>query len=162
MDRTSTWLIRASLGWLLGGAIAGAVMMADSQIPGAWRVWLGPTHGHALFVGWFLQFTVGIATWLLPRTRTTQIPLGYRERPLWIAMAGLNAGLLLRVAAEPRQRAGHHDVWVDPALIASGLLQVMAIALIVRELWPRVATRTRRINAAATPQPSVHGDQQGA
>lgn len=158
MDRTSTWLIRVSLGWLLGGAIAGAIMMSDSYLPGAWRVWLGPTHGHALFVGWFVQFTLGIAVWLLPRQRTDRHPLGYREGELWTAMACLNAGLLLRVAAEPRQRAGHHDLWLDPALLTSGLIQVVAIALIVRGLWPRVATRARR-NNPSSPKPL---DQPGA
>src|SRR6188768_521620 len=112
MDRFSSWMVRVSLCWLLAGFVVGAMMMADAKLAGAWRVWMAPTHGHMLFVGWFLQFTLGIAFWLLPRARTANRPLGYRESLAFAAMAALDVGLLLRVAAEPAQRAGHHGAWV--------------------------------------------------
>ncbi len=137
--------------WLLAGAMAGAGMMADPYIPGAWRVWLAPTHGHMLFVGWFVQFAVGVAYWLLPRRRSPALPLGYRERPAFIAMAALNLGLLARVAAEPVERSGHAADWTSLTLVGSGALQALALAIVVGQLWPRVAPRPVRRAAEREP-----------
>ncbi len=142
-------MVRIALCWLLAGFVVGAMMMADARLPGAWRAWMGPTHGHMLFVGWFLQFTLGIAFWLLPRSRTPERPFGYRERLAFTAVALLDVGLLLRVAAEPAQRSGHQGAWIDGALIASGLLQLAAAGIFVVELWPRLAARQRRLPAPA-------------
>ena len=144
MDRLSSVMLRLSLGWLLAGVVLGGIMLTDDRIPGDWRVWFAPTHGHMLFVGWFVQFAVGVAYWLLPRKRSPARPLGYSE-PLAIgAVAALNLGLLLRVAAEPAQRAGWTGAWIFPALAASAILQVAAIATFVVQLWPRVGPRARR------------------
>src|SRR5215208_3773900 len=144
MDRLSAVMARASFIWLLAGAVAGATMMIDEALPGAWRAWLGPTHGHALFVGWFVQFAVGIAYWLLPRKRSPERPLGYDERLALLAVTMLNAGLLLRVAAEPAQRSGHDGGWITPVLGASGALQAAAFAIFVVQLWSRAAPRGAR------------------
>lgn len=154
MDRLTSWMLRISLSWLFAGASVGAVMMADSRIPGAWRVWMAPTHGHMLFVGWFLQFTLGIAFWLLPRTRTAERPLGYRERVAFTAVALLDTGLLLRVAAEPAQRSGHDGGLVEFTLIGSGLAQLVAIGLFVLELWPRLKARQARRPATGASDPA--------
>jgi hypothetical protein len=144
MDRLSAAMARASFLWLLAGAVAGATMMIDEALPGAWRAWLGPTHGHALFVGWFVQFAIGVAYWLLPRRRTPARPIGYRERLALTAVALLNAGLLLRVVAEPAQRSRHDGDWITVMLGCSGALQVAAFAVFVAQLWPRVAPRIVR------------------
>lgn len=144
MDRLSSLMARAAFVWLLAGAVAGSAMMVDGWLPGAWRVWLGPTHGHALFVGWFVQFALGIGYWLLPRKRSPNRPLGYDERAALAAVALLNLGLLLRVTGEPAQRAGHAGAWVTPVLAASALSQVTAFAIFVVQLWPRVAARLPR------------------
>ncbi len=134
-------MVRISLLWLLAGMTAGAAMMSDELIRGHWRVWMGPTHGHMLFVGWFLQFALGIAIWLLPRTRSSSRPLGYRERRVVIAVVGINLGLMLRAIAEPAQRSGHRGEWTDVALAISALFQVLSIGLLIVELWPRVKSR---------------------
>lgn len=137
-------MVRAALAWLGAGAVAGLAMMADRFLPGAWRAWLAPTHGHMLFVGWFLQFTLGIAFWLLPRTRSPQRPLGYSERWGVAAAALINAGLALRVVAEPLTRTGRDALWLDLTLVGSGLAQVLAVGIVARELWPRLAPRAPR------------------
>lgn len=149
-------MARASFIWLLMGAIAGAAMMMDEALPGAWRVWMGPTHGHMLFVGWFAQFAIGIAFWLLPRKRSPTRPLGYDERTALAAVALLNLGLLLRVAAEPAQRSGHDGAWITPLLGTSGVLQAGAFAIVVVQLWPRVAPRAIK---AAGSQPGSRPEQ---
>lgn len=108
---------------------------------------MAPTHGHMLFVGWFLQFALGITLWLLPRKRTTERALGYRERSVLLGFVGLNAGLLLRVLAEPLQRSGHDTTLVNLVLVASAILQISAVSLWAIELWPRLAPRAARQTA---------------
>jgi hypothetical protein len=144
MDRLSSWMMRAAFVWLLAGAVVGFAMMIDDALPGAWRAWMAPTHGHMLFVGWFVQFALGVAYWLLPRKRTPDRPLGYDERLALGAVVALNAGLLLRVAVEPIQRSGHHGDWITIALGGSGALQVAAFAIFVIQMWPRAAARAAK------------------
>ena len=128
-------------------------MMADVWIPGRWRVWMAPTHGHMLFVGWFVQFALGIGIWLLPRTRSDSKPLGYRELPTIIGIIALNVGLSLRVVIEPLDRSGHGGPFSDVGLVASALLQLSAVVIFVIEIWPRVAARAprKRVPAADAP-----------
>jgi hypothetical protein len=143
MDRLSIIMVRAALLWLLLGIAIGGLMLVDRAVPGDWRLWLSPSHGHILFVGWFLQFALGIAYWLLPRKRSPDLPLGYRED---IAIAGavaLNAGLVCRVLGEPFERTGHASDLTLALLIASSTLQVAAVALFVAQLWPRVYGRNK-------------------
>ncbi|MCC6791312.1 MAG: hypothetical protein IT336_06500 [Thermomicrobiales bacterium] len=153
MDRLTSTMARASFIWLLAGAVAGTAMMMDEALPGAWRAWIAPTHGHMLFVGWFVQFAMGIAYWLLPRKRAPARPLGYNERIALVAVVLLNLGLLLRVAAEPAQRSRHDGWWITPTLGASGILQAGAFAIFVIQLWPRVAPRAIRAAASSTMSP---------
>jgi hypothetical protein len=136
-------MLRASLCWLLGGAIIGSLMLTDRALPGSWLL-LAPSHAHMLFVGWFLQFAIGVAYWLLPRKRLPTRRLGYAERPAWAAVIALNLGLVSRVIAEPIERSGGGSGFTLLALAASALLQVAAIAIFVSQLWPRLTPRPLR------------------
>ena len=141
MDRLSAYMVRAALGWLMLGAVIGGLMLIDPVVPGEWVRWGRPTHAHILCVGWFLQFAVGIAYWLLPRRRTPAQPLGYRAAWAVVAVGALNLGLLFRVIAEPVARTGNEAGWIIPMLAAC---QVAAIIIFVCQLWPRVAPRASR------------------
>lgn len=149
MDPISVKMVRAALIWLTVGFLVGATMLADATVPGDWRFWFAPTHGHILFVGWFLQFAVGIAYWLLPRQRTDERPFGYNERAALLSFAILNTGLLLRVAAEPAPRIGYLTELSEPVLVVSALAHVAAIAIIVVQLWGRIIPRPPRRNRQA-------------
>jgi hypothetical protein len=138
VDPVSVRLVRTSLLWLLLGFALGALMLSDNLLPGEWRQWFAPTHGHILFVSWFLQFAVGVAYWLLPRKRSPTQPLGYLPSLARAAYLLLNAGLALRVVAEPLDHAGHGSAATDWLLAGSSLLQFAAIAIIVYQLWRRV------------------------
>lgn len=143
MDRLSIIMVRCSLAWLMLGILVGGVMLVDRAVPGNWIVWFAPSHGHVLFVGWFLQFALGIAYWLLPRKRSEELPLGYRER---LAIAGavcLNFGLACRVIAEPLERTGRASDLTLAVLMASSVLQVAAVAIFISQLWPRIYGRGR-------------------
>ena len=144
-------MVRAALCWLVAGGIVGGVMLLDGTLPGALAAWLAPSHAHMLFVGWFLQFVIGVAYWLLPRKRTTAQPLGYNERLGIAATLALNAGLLLRVAAEPIERMGQGTALTQVTLGLVALLQVSAILIFATQLWPRVGPRTPRKAEATAP-----------
>jgi hypothetical protein len=144
MDRLSSFMVRASFVWLLIGVVVGGLMLTDRSLPGEWRLWASPTHGHILFVGWFVQFALGIAFWLLPRRRSPERPLGYPEGIASGAVAALNLGLGLRVIGEPAERAGFAGGGTQAMLAASALLQIGAVAVFVALLWKRAASRTAR------------------
>lgn len=138
MDRFTILMVKASLVWMLSGFVIGGLMMVDRVTPGNWRLWMQPTHGHMLFVGWFVQFAIGIAYWLLPRKRRPDLPVGYRETPAFAGWAMLNAGLLLRVVGEPMERTGNAGDLSITILAASSALQVGAVMLFIAQLWPRI------------------------
>lgn len=144
MDPLCSRMVRASLCWLVAGAFAGGLMLLDGTLPGALAAWFAPSHAHMLFVGWFLQFALGVAYWLLPRKRTPELPLGYNERLGMLATVALNAGLLLRVAAEPIERMGLGSAATQVTLGLVALLQVTAILVFATQLWPRVGPRVPR------------------
>ena len=146
MDRFSTIAIRCALVWMLFGILAGAAMLTDRDMPGNWRLWMGPTHTHMLLVGWFFQFTLGVAYWLLPRKRSSTRPVGFNERLAFAALIFLNLGLALRAVIEPLQRAGHEGIWTRIGYAVSALAQVAAFAIVAVQLWPRVATKAMRAN----------------
>jgi hypothetical protein len=97
-----------------------------------------------LFVGWLVQFALGVAYWLLPRRRSPAAPLGYHEQWGFAAMSALNAGLLARVIAEPIEHAGHAATWTSLTLTVSGLVQLAAFIVFAVQLWPRVSPRPVR------------------
>ena len=150
MDRLSAIMLRASLLWLLAGVANGAAMLVDRALPGQWSAWLAPSHAHMLFVGWFLQFAIGVAYWLLPRRRSPRRPLGYAERPAFVAVAALNAGLVLRIIGEWAERVGQANEVTLGVLALAAVLQVAAAAIFVAQLWPRVAPRATVKHAATT------------
>lgn len=144
MDRLTSVMLRTALIWLIAGFCLGGAMLVDRKLPGQWRLWFTPGHGHMLFVGWFLQFAVGVAYWLLPRRKTEARPLGYNESLGFLAVALLNAGLATRVSAEAIERAGNASDITFSFLALSAIFQIAAAAIFVRQLWPRIVTRPSR------------------
>jgi len=149
-------MVKASLVWMLSGFLFGGLMMVDRVIPGNWRLWMQPTHGHMLFVGWFVQFAIGIAYWLLPRKRRPDLPVGYDERPAFIAWAFLNAGLLLRVVGEPMERTGNAGTLSITILAISSVLQVLAVGIFIAQLWPRIYGKGK-LGTPVTKKPEKQG-----
>ncbi|HSE28110.1 MAG TPA: hypothetical protein VLA95_07750 [Gemmatimonadales bacterium] len=131
------WLLRAGMAWLLAG-LAGGVLVAGHDalgLPTAVGA-AGPAVFHLLTVGWLTQLIFGVAHWMFPRAGADR-PRG-REALMWAALLLVNAGLLLRLAAEPLAALGHAT---GPALAASGLLQFAAAACFTANTWPRVRGR---------------------
>ncbi len=98
----------------------------------------GPLFIHLLTVGWLTNLIFGVAHWMFPIASREQ-PRG-RERLAWVAYALLNAGLLLRAAAEPTQALAA-DVGVAFVLAFSALLQAAGGVAFAFHIWPRVRGR---------------------
>lgn len=148
-------MVKAALAWLVAGIIVGGLLLVDRGIPGDWRMWMMPTHGHMLFVGWFVQFVIGIAYWLLPRKRSPELPVGYLERPAFVAMGLLNIGLMLRVIAEPMERTGNASDLSLGLLFGSAIFQVVAVIVFVMQLWPRIYGKGKLGKPAASSRKSA-------
>lgn len=88
---------------------------------------------HLLTVGWLLQLISGVAFWMFPR-HPTKPPRG-NERIGWAGMVLLNSGLVLRLVGEAWRLGMGGPAW---PLVLAALLQLVAVALLVWLLWPRI------------------------
>ena len=132
MPTLSRWFIRTALAALVAG-LGLAVLTASEPTGGL----LSPTVLHLLVVGWLSQMVFGVAYWLFP-TRSGAAPRG-RDWLAVVCYVTLNAGLLLRVAAEPTASA---SAVRTTALIGSAVLQLAAALAFVVNTWPRVRVRS--------------------
>lgn len=139
--------IKTALVYLLFALAAGCLLLAGpaAGVPAAWRLLLQPVYVHLFVVGWVTQLIFGVAWWLFP-PRSREAPRG-DERLAWVAYAGLNAGLLLRVVAEPLHAAEPGAVSAR-LLVLSALLQAAAGWLFAAHLWPRVKGRAGEVRSA--------------
>lgn len=125
-------------------ACAGMLLSTLWLINGIWLLHpligaIQPTAIHLIVIGWLTQLIVGVALWMFPVWSKAQ-PRG----PEWLSWACyglLNAGLLLRVIAEPlsAQRAASPVGWI---LIGSAVLQVAALWLFAALMWRRVRPKS--------------------
>jgi len=125
----SVRLERAAFVWLITGFAAGALLLAAKGLGWGipWSHWL-PLHTEALLVGWMLQFTMGVAYWMLPKHASG--PERGPDGAIGAAFVLLNTGVLLALAGQI-----HHQ----GALAAVGrLLELLAAAAFGSNAWPRV------------------------
>src|SRR5690606_4328602 len=99
---------------------------------------LSPVYFHLLMVGWVTQLIFGVVFWMFPKY-SPQRPRG-SERLGWAAYWLLNAGLLLRVVAEPGQALAPNPV-LGSGLALSAVLQWAAGMAFVANTWNRVKER---------------------
>jgi hypothetical protein len=135
MPFLSRLFIKTSLGYL-GLALLVGVVLAAGPLAGAGRLAAFYfAYVHLFVVGWLTQLIFGVAFWLFPRF-SRERPYG-SERVPWLTYLLLNAGLLLRVGAEPvvLLRPGSA---AGVVLAVSALLQWLAGLLFAGYLWRRV------------------------
>ena len=105
------------------------------------RVWQGlfwPVWIHLLTVGWLTQLIFGVAFWLFPR-HSRMRPYGPQQLA-WTAYPLLNAGILLRLFAEPAIAWTASPLWRGLAGL-SAAFQWVAGTLMAVYLWTRVKQR---------------------
>lgn len=136
MPRLTRWFLKSSLLYLAAALLLGVVVTAG--VPPAAAAALRPVQLHLLSVGWVTQMIFGVAYWMFPR-HSRERP--YRSEGLgWAVYVLLNAGLLARAVAEPLHGARGDDA-LGVLLIASALLQSLAVAGFIWNTWGRVRER---------------------
>lgn len=140
MPVESRRFVKAGLLWLLIGFLIGAALLAAKALGAATPPSLGIVHVHALFVGWLVNMVFGFALWMLPlnRVRYPQTQGRYSRGAVNWCFILLNAGLALRLIAEPVFDDRGRSLLLSAALLLSAVAQVAAVALFVVTVWTRV------------------------
>lgn len=132
-------IIRTALAYLVAATLLGAALLLNQAVGMSAALFaLQPAFYHLLTIGWLTQLIFGVAVWMFPAA-TREQPHG-NPRLTWLAYAALNAGLLLRLIAEPLL-TWRPAPWLGGALALSALLQVIGVWLFIGLLWPRVKPR---------------------
>ncbi|SMO54658.1 hypothetical protein [Gracilimonas mengyeensis] len=115
----------------------------SSQIPSLHFPAITPLFWHMLMLGWITQIIIGVSLWMFPGRKKEE---SFQNQRLgWIAYAGLNSGLFLRVISEPLIYAYPNTIWGE-LLVVSAVLHFVGIGSYVLEIWPRVMSRKQRLN----------------
>lgn len=129
MPRLSVYFVRASLVYLALGFTFGGLLLANKGVMFLPLIWaLLPVHIEFSFVGWMIQFAMGIAFWILPRFSTH--PIRGREQLSWLAFFLLNLGIwfvVLQIA-----------VPVEWLSLAGRLLELLGMGLFAVGNWRRI------------------------
>jgi hypothetical protein len=149
MPSTSRAFVKASVLYLVIGAILGALLFVSRWVPmdpriAAFKV----SHVQFLVVGWLTQLILGVAWWLFP-----PLPIGLRpdeprparrgqaqrgREPLfWATFVLLNAGILLRALFEPIYALTQAQVYGLLTAVSGLCLLAAAVAFVVN-MWGRV------------------------
>ena len=139
MPVLTRWFVKSSLVYFIAALVLGVAQTAQAPLhlaPGL--VVAGPVYVHLLVVGWITQMIFGVAYWMFPR-HSKDTPRG-SDRLALTAYVCLNAGLLLRVIAEPAATL-HPGTAFGPALGGSALLQWLGGMAFVVNTWARVKER---------------------
>lgn len=139
MPTLTRWYLKSALVWLAAAGIVGAAVTLSPllRLPPVLTA-LRPVYVHLLMVGWVTQLIFGVAHWMFPKPVAAWAERG--QRLGWLTWLALNAGLVLRLAAEPvvAEQPGGAAGW---ALALSAGLQLLAGWLFVAATWPRVRSR---------------------
>jgi hypothetical protein len=95
---------------------------------------------HMIMLGWITQIIMGVSLWMFPgRTKSEAISKNINA---YLAYFGLNAGLILRVIAEPQSAYYPADVF-SMMILVSAVLQAFGVVFYIREMWPRLSDKRR-------------------
>lgn len=139
MPPLTRWYIRLAFAYLVLALLLGTV--AAARLPLGLPLLLaaaGPVAVHLFVVGWITQMIFGVAYWMFPR-RTAAMPRG-DPAPAIATCVLLNAGLVLRLVAEPWHSVAPSGL-AGGGLVASAVAQWLAAVLFVWHTWPRVKER---------------------
>jgi hypothetical protein len=139
MPPITRWYVKTALLYLIA-SLGAAVLLALGAVTGlpAPLGAAGPVFAHLFLVGWVTQLIMGIVFWMFPRA-TRERPHGSERLAIAVYLL-LNAGLLLRVLAEPAATVSPSALW-RWALVASATLQWLAGLGFVANTWGRVKER---------------------
>ena len=131
--------VKTAFVYFLVGFLLLALMALDRWLNvGRWLKVVYVSQLHLLVVGWITQLAIGVAYWMFPRLRKERDPRPRGSDALaWAVYCCLNAGLLLRLGAEPFFLMGG-PAWLRPLLALAGVLQAAAALLFGWLIWARI------------------------
>ena len=134
MPLISRLMIKLSLVYLLLGVTIGALMLVNK----AWLIspilwFVLPIHIEFLIFGWIVQFTLGVAYWILPRFLESK---GRGNKTLaWLMVLFLNAGILL---------VAFSGYGLGRSFALTGrIFEAFSVVLFISLHWKRVVTYNR-------------------
>ena len=139
MPPLTRWYIRLAFAYLVLALLTGTTAAARQPLglPSIIAAF-GPVAVHLFVVGWITQMIFGVAYWMFPR-RSAELPRG-DPAPAIATLVLINAGLLLRLVAEP-WHAVRPSGAAAALLVASAGAQWLAGLAFVWQMWPRVKER---------------------
>jgi hypothetical protein len=139
MPLASRWMIRCSFIYLVIGFLIGAGLLISKAYPSYPQIWSPlPVHIEILIFGWIIQFTLGTAYWILPKSQ--DMASRYDQFGALLITLSLNLGILLNI--------GDHLVHLsDYAWLAGRSLELLSVLLFIALHWKRVTSfRTKGRN----------------
>ena len=135
MTLPSRLLIKSSLIYFVIGAFLGALLLVNKAFiiePAVWAIL--PVHIELMIFGWIIQFTLGVAYWILPRFLEGEA----RGNSFfaYLMVFAFNVGIWLKIAATLSQM----DYSLD---VAARVCQLIAVALFISLHWKRIVTYNR-------------------
>ncbi len=131
MPLVSRILIKASFIYLSVGLLLGVLMLINKAVfisPVFW--FLIPAHIEVMIFGWIIQFTLGVAYWILPRYLEDK---GRGSKPMaYLIPIFLNIGIVTMVSSDLLNWNGMK--------LTGRLFELMAVLTFVILHWKRVVT----------------------
>jgi hypothetical protein len=135
MTLPSRLLIKSSLVYLTIGAFLGALLLINKAFNVEPAIWfLLPVHIELMIFGWIIQFTLGVAYWILPR----YLEGGSRGNHVltYAMVCAINLGIWLMIVAELTHA-------IDSFRFMGRGLQLLAVVLFISLHWKRIVTYNR-------------------
>ena len=131
--------VRTAFVYFVAGFLLLALMALDGWLSiGRWFGAVYLSQLHLLVVGWITQLSIGVAYWMFPRFLQEVDPRPRGSDTLaWGVYICLNAGLVLRLAAEPFYRMSGQS-WLAALVALSGVLQAAAAVGFGLLIWARI------------------------
>ena len=136
MPRLTRYFVKTSFVYLLLALIAGVLLGASPMIGSLGFPGLRVVYVHLLVVGWITLLIMGIAFWMLPKYSKEEPRRSFTLG--WVSYGLMNAGLILRIIAEPFTGRSTLAGWL---LIISAVLQMLGGWAFVVNSWGRVKER---------------------
>lgn len=135
MPPLTRWFVKTSFVYLALALVAGFLLEFQSLLKLTALGGLFPVYIHLFVLGWLTQLIFGVIFWMFPK-HSAETPRG-SETLGWWTYALLNAGLLLRLFAEPIHSVQPSSLtgWT---LVLSAVIQFVAGLLFVINSWGRV------------------------
>lgn len=139
MPKLTRWFLKLSLVSFILAVLLGMLLAARAllNLPGFIST-LSPVYFHLFMFGWVTQLIFGIVFWMFPKYSRVK-PRG-SDSLGWVVFWLLNAGLAMRVIAEPAQVLNPSPLW-GWVLATSAVLQWLAGMFFVVNTWGRVKER---------------------